>query len=207
MYEESLTKKTKRVLQTLNDSAIVKDFYLAGETALALYYGHRFSVDLDWFKNDFSPTSVFRKKLSGLGDLTVDEESEGTFHGSLNGVKTSFLRYPYPLLDDKTKYKENVYLASKKDIAVMKLEAVAGRGTYKDFIDIYFLLEEYTLKELLSFLKEKFAGIDYNEAHLIKSLNYFKDVESSEMPRMIKEVSWEEVKKRLSKVTEDYFRS
>ncbi len=110
-------------------------------------------------------------------------------------------------MDDKTEYKENVYLASKKDIAVMKLEAVAGRGTYKDFIDIYFLLEEYTIEELFSFLKEKFAGIDYNETHLIKSLNYFEDVEKSEMPRMTKEVDWDDVKKRLNKIAEDYFRS
>jgi hypothetical protein len=206
MHEESLTKNTQRVLETLNSSAIVKDFYLAGGSALALYYGHRLSVDLDWFNDNFSPNPLFRKKLSDLGDLTVNEESEGTFHGSLDGVKISFLRYPYPLLDNKTKYQENVYLASKKDIAVMKLEAVAGRGTYKDFIDVYFLLEEYTIEELFSFLKEKFKGIDYNETHLIKSLNYFEDVEKSEMPKMIKEINWDDVKKKLNKTVEEYYK-
>jgi len=95
----------------------------------------------------------------------------------------------------------NVRLASKEDIAVMKLEAIAGRGRHKDFIDIYFLLQYFTLEEIFEKLEEKFKGIDYNKMHLIKSLNYFDDAEKSEMPKMIKDVQWEEIKKEMREAT------
>ena len=56
MHENTLIKNTKHVLESLNQTGLTKDFYLAGGSALALYYGHRFSVDLDWFAESFSYT-------------------------------------------------------------------------------------------------------------------------------------------------------
>ena len=206
MREETLTQNTKRVLESLDRAGLVKDFYLAGGSALALYYGHRFSVDLDWFAEAFSYTPAFRAKLSKLGKLTIDSEGEKTFNGALDGVKLSFFEYPYPLISSKTHYKGSIYLAGRPDIAVMKLEAVARRGTYKDFIDLYFLLQEYNLGQLLSFLKEKFAGIEYNETHLLKSITYFKDAKKSEFPEMIKKNSWEDIKKFLLSAVEQYMK-
>lgn len=204
MHEETLTQNTKRILESLNHSGLIKDFYLAGGTALALYYGHRFSVDLDWFAESFNYTSSFRKRLSELGKLSVDSEGEKTFNGVLDGVKISFFEYPYPLIFPKTHFRNNVYLASRSDIAAMKLEAVASRGNYKDFIDLFFLLKEYNLDQLLSFLREKFAGIEYNETHLLKSITYFEDAEKSEFPEMIQKIDWEDVKKVLMRTVEEY---
>jgi len=205
MHQESLTKDTERVLEALSGAGLIENFYLAGGTALALYYGHRFSVDLDWFAESFSCTPAFREGLSRIGKLSIDSESENTLNGSLDGVRVSFFEYPYPLIAPKIQYK-NIYLASKPDIAVMKLEAVARRGTYKDFIDLYFLLKEYNLEELLGFLKKKFAGIEYNEIHLVKSLTYFEDVEEGEMPEMITETKWSDVKKSLTEAVENYIK-
>ena len=90
MHEGSLTKATKRVLEALNSSHITKDFYLAGDSAPALYYGHRFSVDLDWFAENFSCTPAFVKELLGVGNLSIDSRSEKTLNGSLDGIKISF---------------------------------------------------------------------------------------------------------------------
>jgi len=198
MHEEALTQNTKRLLESLSRSGVTKDFYLAGGTALALYYGHRFSVDLDWFAESFLNTPDFRKELSQLGKLSIDSQDEKTLNGSIEGVKISFFEYPYPLISSKAHYKDNIELAGKPDIAVMKLDAIAIRGTYKDFIDMYFLLQEYKLEQLLGFLRKKFAGIDYNEVHLLKSLTYFEDAKTSEMPEMIKKVSWQNIKKSLT---------
>ena len=204
MHEESLTKNTKRVFEALGKSTLTKDFYLAGGSALALYLGHRFSVDLDWFSEKFLCTLDFKKQLSKLGKLNIDSQSEKTFNGSLEGVKISFFEYPYPLVSPRVKYKSNLYLAGKPDIAAMKLDAIASRGTRKDFIDIYFLLKEYGLEEILDFLRKKFIGIEYNEVHLLKSLAYFKDAEESKMPKMIAEVSWDEIKKNLTSVAKKH---
>jgi len=173
---------------------------------LALYYGHRFSVDLDWFAESFSYNAGFRKKLSTIGKLTVNSEGEKTFNGVLDEVKISFFEYPYPLIFPRVHYQGNAYLANRLDIAVMKLEAIARRGTYKDFIDMYFLLQEYSLDQLLGFLKEKFAGIEYNETHLLKAMTYFEDTPKSDFPEMIKKVNWEEVKKSLILAAEQYMR-
>jgi len=188
MHQESLSKNTKSVLETLSKSEITKDFYLAGGTALALYLGHRFSVDLDWFSKDFNYNLSFRRKLETLGKLGIDSEAEDTFNGTLNGVKVSFFRYPYPLISQKTKYK-NFYIAGMPDIAVMKLEAISNRGGYKDFIDIYL---------------KKFTNIDYNEAHLLKSLTYFESAKNSPKPKLIKKVIWQEVTDTIKRKTEKY---
>ena len=110
MHKEVLTKNTKSVLNALNASGIVKNFYLAGGTALALYFGHCFSIDLDWFAEKFDYTLSFRRQLEKVGKLGgIDNESKNTFNGTLNGVKLSFFEYPYPLIVAKSKYKENVY--------------------------------------------------------------------------------------------------
>lgn len=194
MHEKTLTENTKRVLKTLSSTDFINNFYLAGGTALALFLGHRRSVDLDWFAQDFTYNPEFRKRLAGLGQLQVSNEGEKTFNGSLNGVKISFFEYPYPLISSKEYYEDNVYLAGKPDIAAMKLDAVASRGTYKDFVDIYFLLEEYSLGQLLKFFKDKFSDVDYNEAHLLKSLTYFEDTEDSKYPELIEQVDWKKIR-------------
>jgi hypothetical protein len=206
MHQEALTKNTKSVLEAIGDSDIAKDFYLAGGTALALYFGHRFSIDLDWFAEKFDYTLHFRRQLEKLGKLGIDSESKKTFNGALNGVKISFFEYPYPLIAPKSKYKENVYLAGIPDIAAMKMEAIASRGSYKDFIDIYFILQRYSLKDILGFVRQKFVNIDYNEAHLLKALTYFEDVKGSVKPKLIKPVSWDKVAETIKSETENYIK-
>ncbi|MBU1327505.1 hypothetical protein KKB64_02740 [Patescibacteria group bacterium] len=71
------------------------------------------------------------------------------------------------------------------------------RGSKKDFIDIYFLLKRYSLAELLSLTKKKYAASDYSQTHILKSLIYFVDAEDQPMPRMHKQVHWQEVKEKL----------
>ena len=88
----------------------------------------------------------------------------------------------------------------------MKFEAVGRRGSYKDFIDVYFLLERYSLGELLDFVRKKFTGLDYNEIHLLKALTYFEDAKGTAMPELIKPVSWPEVTETISQKVKDYLR-
>ena len=204
MHEETLTQNTKSVLDALGASGVSKDFYLAGGTALALYFGHRFSVDLDWFAEKFEYNLSFRRSLEKLGKLGIDSESENTFNGALNDVKISFFEYPYPLIAPRERHRENVSLAGLPDIAAMKLEAIGTRGSYKDFIDVYFLLQRYSIEELLSFVRKKFANLDYNETHLLKALTYFEDATGTEMPKLVSQVSWQEVTNTIRRKVGDY---
>lgn len=76
MHEKTLTENTKRVLKTLSSTDFINNFYLAGGTALALFLGHRRSVDLDWFAQDFTYNPEFRKRLADLGQLQVSNEGK-----------------------------------------------------------------------------------------------------------------------------------
>lgn len=90
---------------------------------------------------------------------------------------------------------ENIRLVSDKDIAAMKLNAIAGRESRKDFIDSYFLLKKYSLKELLNFYNKKY--LDGSKFMVLKSLNYFEDAESEAIPVMFEPVNWYEIKQTI----------
>lgn len=89
----------------------------------------------------------------------------------------------------------------------MKLAAITGRGTKKDYIDLYFLAKKYTFEDMFSFYEMKFQMLNANLITILKSMSYFYDADESEMPIMIDKVSWSTVKdfftgevKRLSKI-------
>lgn len=197
MHTEILAEDTKRVLGKISDSDLLTDFYMVGGTALALQFGHRKSIDLDFFSpKDFSLPHL-KKSISVLGNYTLENEEPGTLDGILDEVKLTFLRYEYPLLFPLISY-DNILLADPRDIACMKLDAISSRGSRKDFIDLFVLLEHHTLTELLALFTKKYAGINYNKLHIIKSLSYFADAEDEPMPIILRDISWDVVKKKIS---------
>ena len=204
MYEKVINAKTKRVLESLDKIEIIKNFYLAGGTALALQLGHRKSIDLDLFsRKDFS-TEELKTILSQMGRLKIYSEEERTLNANLNGVKISFFGYKYKMLFPLVKYGKNLKLANIRDIVCMKVDAISNRGSKKDFIDFYFLLKEYSLKEVLSFFDKKYQEIEYSHLHILKSLIYFQDAEDDPMPLMLKGADWDEVKKELRKGVKEF---
>ena len=198
MYEEILKQKTKLVFNKIVKIKTIGSFYLAGGTALALQFGHRESIDLDWFSKKSFSTKLLKKELSKLGNLRIDSEEEGTLNCSLDNVKLSFFEYPYRILFPLIGY-EGIKIADFKDIACMKLDAISSRGSKKDFVDLYFLLKEKSLEDFLIFFNKKYKGIEYNKLHLLKSLVYFKEAEADPMPKMIKEINWEKIKENILK--------
>ena len=196
MYPESINSKTKRILEKIGSGPLARDFYLAGGTGLALQLGHRQSIDLDWFsEHDFSNEKI-KKNLALLDNFKLLSEEKGTIHGTLNEIRVSFFYYGYKLLFPLINF-TNINLADERDIAAMKIDAISSRGSKKDFIDLYFLLEKYSLSELIDFFEKKYRNIKYNKLHILKSLSYFDDAENEPMPTMIKEVEWKEIKDRI----------
>ena len=96
-----------------------------------------------------------KEALRTLGTLTILNDSKNIHIYVLNEVKIDIVNYTYPWLDDVV-YKDGIRLASPRDIAAMKITAIEGRGTKKDFVDIYFLLKKYSLKNLLDFYSQKY---------------------------------------------------
>lgn len=177
----------------LEGRSALSGFYLAGGTGLALQLGHRRSVDLDLFtEHSFESTHV-RDRLRGLEDLRNVRLAPGTVHLELHGVKVSFLHYPYPLLFP-TRVLDPVDVADPRDIAVMKLEAVANRGSRRDFIDLFQLTRTFGLAELFEWFGRKYAAVPYDRVHLLKALTYFADAEEEPMPEMLVPIRWDDVR-------------
>jgi len=203
MHPEAVSAKTRRVLEKIRQSGLGRDFYLAGGTALAIQLGHRESLDLDWFSaSDFSNSKI-KEELASLGKFELKSEEEGTIHGLLDGVRVSFLRYKYNLLFPFVDF-EGVNLAEERDILAMKLDAISARGSKKDFVDLYFLMEKYTLEELIGFFEKKFSSMKFNRLHLLKSLAYFEDADAEPAPIMLKKFDWEKEKSQIKKKVSDY---
>lgn len=196
-FKQTLASKTNQLLDKLSSQKWLDKFYLAGGTALALQLGHRQSVDLDWFLvNDFKTKEIINK-LSKFGKFELVNEEENTIEGWLDGVKLSFMTYPYPLLKEKIKYNQQVFLADQLDIAIMKLGAIAGRNNKKDFIDLYIYLlnDKKDLNYLFRQMDNKFRGFKYDHYHILKSLVYFVEANSDPDPKMLIDFDWEKTKK------------
>ena len=110
----------------------------------------------------------------------------------VNQIKVDFVDYSrYPWIDNPV-IGDGFVLASDKDIAAMKINAIIGRGTRKDFIDVYALLQHYSLSEIMEFYKMKYP--EFSEYRALLSLTYFDDAEMQDMPVMFMDTPWETIK-------------
>ncbi|HHL57564.1 MAG: hypothetical protein DRI88_05095 [Bacteroidetes bacterium] len=167
---------------------------LAGGTALSLQKGHRRSVDLDLFGEiEFERVDTVNT-FSGFKNVAVLKNSKNINIYSIEGIKVDFVNYSYPWLEEYL-LTEGIRLAGTKDIAAMKLAAITGRGSKKDFTDIYFLLQEYSLKEMMGFYNQKY--FDGSEFLVLKSLAYFADAEKDADLDMLVQVSWDKIKSTI----------
>jgi len=196
LHLDILPEEQLRLFEKLSSLNFINDFYLAGGTCLTLQIGHRQSVDFDFFIPADFETSNIVNKLIQIGSYQRDNEERNTINGSLNGVRISFFGYQYDIIDEFKIY-NNIRLAGLKDIAAMKLETIAGRGSKKDFVDLFFLLQQYTLEDIFSFHTQKYGVGLSNQYHHLKSLVYFADAEAEAMPLMIKPLIWKDVKSQI----------
>jgi predicted nucleotidyltransferase component of viral defense system len=196
LHIDILPEEQLQLFEKLSSLTFISDFYLAGGTCLALQIGHRRSIDFDFFIPDDFDTSDIINRLTKIGKYQRDNEEKNTINGSLNDVRISFFGYKYKIIDDFKIYNK-IRLSGLKDIAAMKLEAVAGRGSKKDFIDMFFLLQQYTLEEIFSFHSQKYGIGLSNQYHHLKSLVYFADAEEEAMPVMLKPLRWNDAKNHI----------
>ena len=194
-HPEVMPEMQQNMLRSLASMAAERDMYLAGGTALAIQVGHRRSVDLDWFSPSAIEPMALAADLKSAGiPFQVTDVDEGTLHGKAGGVKLSFLEYRYPDLVPPIQWPDyGVRLAALEDLACMKLSAVGGRGSKKDFIDIFALgRETFSLDQMLKLYGQKYEIADLG--HALFALTYFDDAEQDETPDMLWQVEWAEVK-------------
>ncbi|MFA5831241.1 MAG: nucleotidyl transferase AbiEii/AbiGii toxin family protein [Candidatus Paceibacterota bacterium] len=199
MHYEILDEQRRNILPLFR--SFKNDFYLAGGTALALQIGHRDSIDFDFFsETPINTQKLFEKVREVFKEHAIvkTQEEANTLSVVIDEyIKISFFSYSYLLLDE-TINEENFRLASVKDIACMKLSAITGRASNKDYIDLYYILQTIPLSHLLILAQQKFDSLDQNL--LLKSIIYFEDITVDPILfKEGKEVSFEKVKDFLEK--------
>jgi predicted nucleotidyltransferase component of viral defense system len=194
LQTQTIVPELMELLKKIMSEKLFSDFNLVGGTSLALQMGHRNSIDIDLFGNSEINSELFIEKLSEFGKVKVAQSTKNILITKINDVKVDFVNYKYPLLSECL-FIENIRMLSTKDIAAMKLNAIAGRGSKKDFIDLYFLLNEFSLDEILSFYEKKY--LDGSIFMVQKSLTYFEDANPQLQPQMFLEFNWETCKQKI----------
>ena len=192
---------TLELLRQLMAAPLLLQTRLVGETALALQFGHRSSVDLDFFGNVDASTEELSQALGRVGSVTLFGQGKMIKGFDVDGVRIDIVNYAYPWLEDAV-MEDALRLASPVDIAAMKVYAIENRGSRKDFIDMYFLLKHYSLDEILSFYKRKYP--EHSEFVALRSLTFFEDAETFAMPKMHVNFDWEELKRSIIAKVNEY---
>lgn len=198
---EALTPDTQAALRLAGELSFIHRFYLAGGTGLALHMGHRFSVDLDFFSDQ--PDAVGPTERDALrrawadASLSITYDSDGTYVATWRGVGVSFFRLPlYPLICPTTDV-AGVLLAAVEEIGAMKLAAAIDRGTRKDMVDLYFILQTTPIERLFEVAAVKYARVRSFPISAVRALAYFEDAERLPMPRMIDRTPWAKMRRFL----------
>ncbi|MEP7196232.1 MAG: nucleotidyl transferase AbiEii/AbiGii toxin family protein [Saprospiraceae bacterium] len=195
LQRKTIEPGTLELLVELCSLSELNSFVLVGGTSLALQLGHRKSIDLDFFTNhDFSPDDLI-SLLSQKYSLQVLQKTNKSLICNINHVKVDFIFFAYPFQHPKIT-QDGIRLLAIEDIAPLKLDAISGRGSKKDFFDLYFLLKLYSLQELLNFYIELYPH--QTTFHVLRSMVYFKDAENDPDPVLIDStLTWDIIKLKI----------
>jgi predicted nucleotidyltransferase component of viral defense system len=201
-----ITKEQKIILdEVAKNEFLQRQFYFTGGTALsAIYLHHRFSEDIDLFSEkpiDWQMIFTLVEQWSRKHHLTVEANFVEVVYifwftfPNKTRLKVDFAHHPYRPLE-KAKIVGNIPVDSLLDIAVNKMLTINQRTEVRDFVDLYFLLGEYTLWDLIEGVRVKFRM--KAEPFFIAS-DFTKVDDFSVMPRMIKPLSLSQLKNFFKK--------
>ncbi|MDD3711435.1 MAG: nucleotidyl transferase AbiEii/AbiGii toxin family protein [Patescibacteria group bacterium] len=201
MHQEVLNKKQLNFLPFLSNFS--KEFFLVGGTAIALYLGHRKSIDFDLFSLEEINSLKIQKKITKTKKIqAVFINSKDEYTILVDDIKLTFLYYPFKF-DSKENIDNIISLPDLETLAALKAYALGRRSKWKDYVDLYFILNNgislaKIIKKANSIFKESF-----NEKIFRTQLAYFSDIDYSEKVDYIDtfKVDDKEIKDYLSQVS------
>jgi len=205
MHKDILTTKQIDLLPLIREFS--SDYYLVGGTAIALYLGHRRSVDFDLFTSAVIKKQSIKRKID-LHRYPVEhilfEDSE-QIHFVINSVKITFYSFPYPV-NAVVDFEQIIKIPDLLTLSAMKAYALGGRAKWKDYVDLYFLLKDRFSRQQISEQAKYIFGSYYNEKLFREQICYFQDVDYSEKVDFISKVVHEdEIKRFLTDVATTAF--
>lgn len=183
-----------QVLTAIQEKTSAAGFALAGGTSLALRFGHRLSVDLDFFSSaHFEPATL--AEYLDIGPDSITGQAAGTLQLRINNVKVEFLKHTYPELA-VVDLIQGVRMWSLEDVAAMKLNAISNRGCKKDFYDVAALLDNFPLSSMIRLYQAKYRPASL--MMVIRSLSWFDDADMEPDPISLRGDTWLAVIEKIS---------
>jgi len=178
MHKEILSSRQLELLPLVKK--FKREFYLVGGTAIALYLGHRRSIDFDLFKSGRLVLNRILNKVSDFKEpYSVSRRVEEQLNLTINEVKFTFFEYPYPV-EVNYKFEDIIKLPDLLNLSAMKAFALGRRAKWKDYVDLYFIIKDhYSVKEI-SETADKIFGQLFSEKLFRAQLSYFDDIDYSE---------------------------
>lgn len=193
--------RTLELLKSLMSFPALYDFNLVGGTALSLQLGHRKSIDLDLFGSPQFDANELYINLSKLGFTALNFSSKNSLGLFIDDIKVDIIRYDFPLINPVLLI-DSIRLLSIQDIAAMKLSAIAKRGSKKDFWDLFFILKDFSIQQVLGFYEQKFGKESL--FFVVKSLSFFEDADLEPDPIKLTDVTWSEIKLAIKSQLKDF---
>lgn len=172
--------------------------HLAGGSAVVCHFGHRRSEDLDLFS--ITPQldlEMLRRALATVfPGMTVRGASDAILKVVAEDATIDIVRYPYPPLEVPASGPGGVPIAGIRDLAAMKLAAIANRGIRRDFWDLFVIARSgLSLTEMVGAYLLKFGRLEADLYHVFRSLTYFADAEADPLyPAMMTAALWSDIK-------------
>lgn len=202
LYTETVRAELLEVLNFCMKNQNFEELRLVGGTALALQFGHRDSIDIDLFGTvDLEQNDLFTTFQNVSDDVQIISKQKNINIFIIKTIKVDVVNYEYPWIKPEV-ISSDIRMAHPEDIAAMKINAIVGRGSKKDFIDLDLLLKQFSLKEILSFYKKKYNQV--SEFMALKSLLYFADADIEATPKMHHAFDWEMTKNKIKSEVESY---
>jgi hypothetical protein len=196
MHREILTETQVALLPLIRQ--FKREFYLVGGTAIALYIGHRRSIDFDLFKyTSLHPKAIITKVVSSGHPYSVTRRVSEQLNLTINDVKFTFFEYPFQL-EAVNYFEDFLKIPALIDLAAMKAYALGRRSKWKDYVDFYFLLRDHISLDEIS---ERAVGIFdqlFSPKLFRAQLSYFQDINYIEaVEYMVPVPSEDEIKQFL----------
>jgi len=212
LYYNTVTPLLVNTLHILMEESLFDPFVLVGGTNLSLRLGHRMSDDIDLF-TDVDYGSLDYEKLEHY--LTgrfpyYDKPDKSGIVGfgqsyyigvdSKECIKLD-LMYADAKFFEESEILDGIRMASKNQIAAMKIEAISNGGRKKDWWDIHELLEQESLESLLNY-HQTWEPWTHNREDILRRLIDFDDADKQPDPRCLKEKDWDFIKMDIIKEVE-----
>ena len=179
MRLEILTTQQRELLPFI--ASFRHSFYLVGGTAIALHIGHRRSIDFDLFALKKFNRARIKQKVFELPyhKQTIFDDIDQV-HFFINGVKTTFFYYPYPV-EHCEMLNGVISMPSLLSLSAMKAFALGRRAKWKDYVDLYFLLKDHFSVKNISTEAGRIFGQLFSEKLFREQLAFHKDIDYSEL--------------------------